>query len=216
MQEVYGFPGRDMPDDVDFYNLSNEDIGFTATLVSATNDVYSFALPYPASIDLFDETIKVHAIEFILNEPKRATLAIFKGLSVFLSMLDREFGATFVGTGADAEDENLKAHFASFIYFGHARAPIQATAAVEGVERHNDAVSDAIYFPPIDLDLVTPLYIQFINQSVTPALATNIPTPTDFAIFEQVQLRVWFTRRKLTSQEKSARAMQINWQRLDS
>jgi hypothetical protein len=221
-QEVYGFPeaiAKLWPDEregLDFYVLSNEDIGFIANLVAGTNDVFSFALPYPSSIDLFDETIKVWAIEFIHNDPHQANVATFHGLLAYMSMLDKEFAATFLGNGSDSEDENLKAHFAGNIYFGNNKMSVTATAAVEGMERHMDMMQQAIYFPPVPLDLVTPLYIQLVNMNVTVALATNVPTAANFTEFEKVMLRVWFTRRKLTSSEKSARAMQINWQRLDS
>lgn len=218
MQTNYGFPHLfKPPPDLDFYVLSNEDIGFIANLVTGTNDVFAFALPYPSSIDLFDETIVVHAIEFIFQSiAKPTTGTSVYGLLAFLSMLDKEFSPTFLGVGADTEDENLKAQFAGNIYFGYGRTNITAVASVEGTERNMDSMVKATYFPPIPLDLVTPLYIQFVNQSATITLATNASAMRDFDQFEKVYLRVWFTTRKLTESEKSARAMQVRWQRLDS
>jgi hypothetical protein len=131
-------------------------------------------------------------------------------------MLDKEFAATFQGDAVDAQDENLKAQFARNIFFGHKKMMITAVAAVEGGERDVDGVTDAIYFPPIPLDLVTPLYIQLVNQSFTVTLATNVMAASDFSLPETVQIVVWFTKRKLTPGEKSARNMQIRFQRLDS
>lgn len=216
MQSVYGFK-KDMPKDIDFYVLSNEDIGLNANLATGVNDVYSFALPYPSSIDLTKETIVVHAIEFIKqgSHNNKGTTAM-QGLLAFLSMLDNEFAATFTGNASDSEDENLKAHFARNIYFGDLKINVTAAASVEGTERQNDTVVDAIYFPPVPLDLLTPLYIQFVNQSISITLATNAVAGANFTSFELVQIVVWFTRRKLTSAEMNARNMQLRFQRLDS
>ena len=213
---ISGFPSP-LPLDIDFYLLSNEDIGFIASLVTGTNDVEAFALPYPATIDLFDETIVVWAIDFIIQ----ATLALnsavtTQGLMVHLSMLDVEFSASWFGNLTDADDEALKAQFAGPLYFGQTQTTVTATASVEGSERHPDGQQMNRYYPPVAMRLVTPLYIQFTTQSQTITLATNVVAELNFTTFERVALRVWFTRSPLTSFEKGFRMMQVRFQRLDA
>lgn len=215
-QENYGFNLK-MPEDIDFMVLSNEDINFIANLVAGTNDVHSFALPYPASVDLFDETITVYAIEFIKHDDNRTVgTTTAQCLQAYLSMLDQAFAVDWEGNADDDEDENLKAHFAGPIFFGHKQLNVTAVASVEGTERRNDRNVLAMYIPPIPLDLITPLYIQFVNMSGTVTLATNAVAAANYTAFEAVQLRVWFTTRKLTAAEKSARSMQLRFQRIDS
>jgi len=216
MEQIYGFP-RIMPLAVDFVVYSNEDIGFIANLVAGTNDVYAFALPYPATLDLFDETIVVHAIEFMSHIPANTREGVtVQGLVAHLSMLDREFGPSWFGLVSDAEDEAIKAQFAGPMYFGANQINITAVASVEGTQRNQDSTITAVYYPPVPLDLITPLFIQFTDQSVTITLATNVDVEADFTDFEAVVLRVWFTRRNLTSAEKATRNMAIRFQRLDS
>ncbi|NHJ86151.1 MAG: hypothetical protein FK734_11865 [Asgard group archaeon] len=205
------------PSNIDFYTLSNEDIGFTASLVTGTNDVINFALPYPATVNLAEETIVVYALEFIYQATDGfATSLSNQSLLVFLSMLKKEFTATFRGNGADSEDEAIKSKFAGNIFFGRVRQNLTAAAAVEGSQREADTIVNALYFPPIPLDLATPLFIDFVNQSNTIALATNAITAANFADFERVNIRVWFTKRKLTNEEKSMRQSGRRFQILDA
>jgi len=216
MEKVYGFPSV-MPLAADFVFYSNEDYGFNANLVAATNDVEAFALPYPATLDLFDETIVVHAMEFIQQTgagPQAGTTT--ESLIVHLSMLDREFGASWFGTLSDADDEAMKAQFAGPMFFGQALLNVTGAASIEGTERHLDSFITAVYFPPVPLDLVTPLFIQFTNQARNITLLTNAVAEGNYDNFENTGIRVWFTRRNLTSAEKATRNMAIRFQRLDS
>jgi len=216
VQEVYGFRPS-IPRDVDFVLYSNEDIGFIATLTAGTNDVFAFALPYPATLDLFDETIMVHALEMGMQQ-FHGMIGSTGGaaLVAHLAMLDREFGASWFGNLSDADDEALKAQFAGPIVFGTRGINITAVASVEGTYRPTDQTTDAIYFPPVPLDLVTPLFIQFTGQNRVVTLATNATAEADYTDFESVYVRVWFTRRGLTSEERQGRNMSIRFQRLDS
>lgn len=216
MEAIYGFPAP-LPFEVDFYELSNEDIGFTANLATGTNDSHSFSLPYPASIDLFEETIVVHCVEFYMDLPAHtAGASAFFGLQAFISMLQKDFSATYRDQGGDGEDENLKAQLDGWIYFGQKKIIPTAAAAVEGVQRDMDVMQKAKWFPPVPLDLVSPLYLQFVNASVNVTLATNNITDASFTPFEQVKTKVWFTRRKLTAAEKQSRNVAIRFQHLDS
>jgi len=215
-QVDYGFPFP-LPLASDFVNYSNEDIGFNASLVAATNDVFAFALPYPATLNLFDETIVVYAIELmVLNTGRMHHGVTMLALEAWFAMLDREFGATWFGDLSDAEDEAFKAQFGGPVYFGEAKTNITATVAAEGSYREGDTNIIAMYYPPVPLDLITPLFIQFVNASGTATLATNVVANANFTVFERTALRVWFTKRMLTSSEKATRNMAIRFQRLDS
>lgn len=216
MEEIYGFPAL-MPLDVDFVNYTNEDIGFNASLVAGTNDVISIALPYPATLDLFDETIVVHCIEHIIQQASILVAGTSaSGLMAHYSYLDRQFGASWFGVLSDADDEAMKAQFAGPMYFGVKGFNVTATSSVEGNYRQMDSNVIAKYFPPVPLDLITPLFIQFTGQSNSVTLATNAVAEASFTLFERVVTRVWFNRRNLTPSERQSRNMSIRFQRLDS
>jgi len=215
-QSVHGFPAP-LPFSVDFVVYSNEDIGMTAALAVGVNDVFAFAMPYPASMDLMTQSMVVWAMEFVVQKNSYdGGTGNVEALNAFLSMLDREFAATFIGVGVDAEDENIKAQFARNIYFGGNTAQEVATASVEGGTRVNDAQIDALYFPPVPLDLITPLYIQLVNQSSNETLATNVVAAANFTTFERVNIIPWFTIRNLSPAELAFRNVQLRFQRLDS
>jgi hypothetical protein len=215
-QDLYGFP-RDLPRGVRFVVYSNEDYGWTATLAAGVNDVINFALPYPASMDFFNESFILHAIEFLqcTDQLPTGSRAI---LQAYLSMLKVEFAATFRGAATDTEDEALKSKFAGPILFGQLSGNVQAAAAAEGGWRRYDNTYNAVYFPPTPegLDLVTPLYLDFVNQSGSAAVATNIWTDGDNAGFELVMLRCWFTKRRLTQSERDFRAGVLSLMVLES
>lgn len=215
-EAVYGFPFP-LPEDVDFVVYSNEDVGFIATLAAGTNDNFQFALPYPATLNLFDDTIVIHNIEFHAQDTTRHVASTnLRALTAYLSYLDRDFTVSWYGSMADIDDEAMKAQFAGPLYFGRDRINVLGTASVEGTERGGDTIIYASYFPPTDLDLVTPLIVTLTNSSASITLATNASAELDFTTFEQFYMRVWFTRRKLTFDERQARNMTIRFQRLDS
>lgn len=216
MQVIYGFPQVPMPLDIDFVNYSNEDQGFNASLVPGTNDNQEIALPYPATLDLFDETIRVHALEFILAKGQGYDVGtVPNALTVWLSMLDRSFTVSWFGELADADDEAMKAQFAGPMQFGTTRAHVTGTAAL-GDLHNSDSVNNILYYPPVPLDLVTPLFITLVNSSFTITLLTNAKVEVSFTRFEQVVIRTWFNRRPLTPAEMQSRNMAIRFQRLDS
>lgn len=211
-----GFPSP-MPLGIDFYTLSNEDQGFTANLVAGTNDVHAFALPFPATLNLFTQTIIDWATDFIFH----ATLALSAGTAIqalmyHQAMLDQEFSVSWFGNLTDLDDEALKAQYCGPCFFGQHRTSIVATAAVEGSQRENDVVKNSRYTPPVPLRLVSPKYIQYTNQSQTITLATNVVAEANFVNFEKVVVRQWFTRSNLTRGEMDNREVQIRFLRLDA
>jgi len=214
-QVVYGFP-RILPPNVDFVTFSNEDIGFIATLATGTNDVYAFAMPYPASMDLMEESMVIWANEYLHQALNASVDDEQAWLEVHLSMLDREYPVNFRGALGDSTDEDFKAQFASGIHIGR-RFYHPTDSALAGPQQWDQEVmQSAIYFPPVPLDLITPLYHQFINQGITIDPATGDDTAANFSTFENVAVRAWFTMRRLTALEISTRSQQIRFQRLDS
>jgi len=213
-----GGPPRLLPLDVDFYDLSNEDIGFTSNLADS-NRVFAFALPYPAGINLFEETIRVYEIDIYMIGITSAQPDRQDGFQVYMSMLDKEFSATWDHIRDDAEDENIKAHFTGPHYVGVMFPGVATAASAEGGTggRPADNLSNLQWYPPTEfLDLVTPLFIQFVRQSFDYTLATGAAAITDFTAPEAVGVRVWFKPRRLTSAEMNSRSNQLRWQRLDS
>ncbi len=71
------------------------------------------------------------------------------------------------------------------------------------------------YVPPHVLDLPLPLFIAFVNRSksVTEGNLTSVATEATFTIAENVAVRIWYTSRSLTAQEKAVRG-QAKWMRL--
>lgn len=210
VERVYGHPEvlSRFPKNIDFYVLSNEDIDFNANLVTGTNEVHEFALPYPSSIDLFNESLIVHAIDFILQDVP-ITSGASQQLFANLSMLDKSPEDDWDGSADDNNDEYLKAVFSRNITFGYVPTDVYEVSgdALVGISEN----VQARYIPPQPLDLVTPLFVELVNQSITEAFAR-----ANFTDYEKVQMTVWFTTRRLSRAEKSAREMQIRWQRLDS
>lgn len=212
-----GQPWR-MPPNVDFYTLSNEDVGLIASLVTGTNDTYVYAHPLPASLDIYNETIIIWKMEFFGQGlfGQLSTGTTTRGVSIVASYLDRPFAATFRGDLADAADEAWKSKFAGPMYTGQALTNITATASVEGNQRRIDNNQNIVWHPPRPLDLSVPLYFELFNGSQTVTLATNAVADSNYDVFERYSVRTWFTTRRLTQAEKNARANGTRWMILDS
>lgn len=216
--QVYGFPAQ-LPPDVDFVTYSNEDLGFTAAFAAGA-DVARFALPYPSSMNLWEETMIVHCIEFIKHDRNGPIngATLLGGLTAHLSMLDEQFGDNWGGDLTDTDDEAFKAQFAGPIYFGNNWVNVTAVASVEGSARPVDTNTTAQYFPPVPLNLITPLYVQLTNTMFNITLATNVVGIDDDAnCSEQTALRVWFTPRPLSAMEQLwLQQLPTRFQQLDS
>jgi len=214
-EQVYGDPAP-LPLDVDFYWLSNEDLALTASLTAAAN-VHSVPLPMPSSWDQTRDALIVHKLEFHLLTNVPGGDLTLQRLQAWVSYLDRRFSPTFAGLISDQEDEALKAQLSSPISFGQWNNALTATAAVEGVPRGGPPNISGMWYPPVPLDLGSgPLYLQIVNQSSTATLATNAMVADDFDAFEALTIKVWFTIRRLTSAEQSARMTGQRFSRLDS
>lgn len=214
---IAGFPAP-LPFGIDFVTYSNEDLGFTAAYAAGT-DVFQFPLPYPSSMNLWEESMILFCMETIahgLSRP-RASLSTL-GIIQHLSMLGDDFGGNWEGILVDAEDETFKAQFAGPDYAGEVGVNLLATANTQSLAVPGDVQQNIKYYPPEPLDLVTPLYINWTNQSASFTLATVATTNTDAAdITERMAIRAWFLKRDYTSMEKAfLQRLPTRFQQLDS
>lgn len=214
--EQAGHAQRVLPANVMFVYYTNENFGFTADLTD-TNRVEAFALPIPATINIFEQTPVWHKLDFIINQAlNTAGGVIIEALIVYLSYLDREFAATFTGVGADAEDENLKAQFDGNMLFGITTAKAVRTSNTSAAPDVADNTTNLRYTPPTILDGSHPLYIQFVRASSTITAETGAAAVKDFTLWERVAIRGWFTVRNLSPSEMFARNTALRFQRLSS
>lgn len=203
----------------DFAWYSNEDIGFVATLATGTNDTFEYAMPYPSSVDLFEETIVLYKSDFMwLNEALVDIDAteIQRMLDVYASMLQVEFDTTaFQGTAIDAEDEALKTKFAGPMGFGNNKV-VKSSATDESGMLENEVTNLMQYMPfSRGIDLITPIYYTLVNKSISIS-ALAVLAPADYSTFEQTAQRIWHRKRNLTSAERSFRNISIRFQLIDT
>lgn len=208
---------RVLPDDVDFVVYSNEDYGFTSALTDAAA-IFAFSMPYPAGMNLFEETIEAYQIDFIAGQQVAADSLIGRGMQVWMSMLDKEFTAGWTGIPTDAEDENIKAHFEGPMYMGNRVVTIPGSGETTGYEVTVDSNIHLRWYPVMKkLRLTTPLFVQFKGISATVTLATRaIAVTGDYALHETNPLRMFYRVVKLSTAEKGLRSAQLRWQILNS
>jgi len=214
---IAGFPAP-LPFGIDFVTYSNEDLGFI-TPYSGGVDVFQFPLPYPSSMNLWEESLILFCMESIFHAQSRSQAALtVTGMIQHLSMLGDDFGPNWEGALADAEDETFKAQFAGPDYFGQVSQNLLATANISVTELKQDINQNIKYYPPEPLDLVTPLYINWTNASGNFTLATGASTHDDDAApNDSVAIRVWFLKRDYTPMEKAfLQRLPTRFQQLDS
>ncbi len=216
---TYG-PERVLPEDVDFVWYDNLNLGWTAALVDGTNNVFSFSMPYPAGMNLFEETIDLYRNDLINLAGIDLNGLVFRGTDWYFSMLDKEFDNDWVGIANVANTEQLKSQFDGPIYLGDHWAHLTGAA--------RSLPSDAIpintstrivhYYPPVKkLKLVTPMFVQVKGWTWTVTLATGAVAPTaDYALQTTFAFRMFFKVRRLTADERSVRSDQLRWQLINS
>lgn len=204
----------------DFAVYTNEQYGWTAALVDGTNEVFAFAMPYPSGINLESQTIQLLAEDWAAHAAGPTIPNETQMMSVYLSMLDEEFGATSGAILTDVDDEEMRAHFDGPIKFGKSSAWMADATAGTAVGNFVDPNLDSAirYYPWVrKVDLLTPLYHQIVGGSYTMGVVSEVPpASTDTDIFEQVTLKPIYTVRNLTSRERSMRNSQFQWMRLNS
>lgn len=218
MEVLYGFPAP-VPFGVDFVIFSNEDLGRVDAYAAGT-DNFQLAMPYPSSLNLWEESLMVYAMEFHQHSSPfpKASLTFIGGEIVYLSMLDDTFLDNWGGQLGDNDDEAMKSKFAGPFYYGDHATNLTASAAVEGSHRTLDRREVAVYYPPEPLDLVTPLFITWSSAFSNFTLATNAVAQDDDANpTELIFIRVWFTVRPYSSTElEFLNRLPTRFQQLDS
>lgn len=205
--EDYGVPRR-VSNKAQMYNLTNEQMGFIASLVTGTNDVFSFQIPYPFYIDQREEAIVIERMDFILRsiDHNQPGVSVQRRLQVDLQYSDKEPAADWNGAGEDIEDENIQAMFDGPFLFG-ADEPHMAgdTDATLAVLVPSSLLKNVHYYPPDNngLDAFFPVTVVFTNMSYDRDLVDQIADAATFDWFERVGIRIFFHTRNLTPTEKS-------------
>lgn len=202
---------------VDFALYDNEDIGLDAAI--ASDDAYEFALPYPADVDLDEEALQIHWIDFIFQDSPLHDLdadIALEAVDLLFSMLDFDFNTSNPANTADDTNalELKKAFDGPYTWEWNKKLLSHAsgTPASESVVPPQGAgMGQGIQFlrwiPLHILDLPLPLFIAFVNRSKDQT-ETNMDTAfveTATTLQERVMMRIWYTSRKLTANEKSLR-----------
>lgn len=206
----YGVPRR-VSNKAQMYVLTNEQIGFIASLVTGTNDVFSFQIPMPFYIDQQNQAVIYERIDFIfrfnhLNDP---TLSNQNRLQVDLQYSDKEPAANWDGSGEDVEDENIQAMFDGPFLFGQGLRPTSAEIAAAGttlIGVYPSINSTSVHYYPPDsngLDAFFPVTVVFTNQTFGRDVADQVADVGTFTAFENVSLRCYFRVRNLTPSEKA-------------
>lgn len=206
----------------DFAWMSNEDLGWIATLVTATNDMEELSVAYVASIDLFEETQIFEALETIGAHQIPSNISLDDGqialaINVYYSMLDKALTATFQGAGNDADDEALKALLGGPNFVGQNSYSKAGTGTDEpGFGGFLDQHISDHWTPPQNMRARTPIFMKISNQSAAIAATTGIDTEASHANFEQIAQRYWWRSSRLRRSERMAVSDVIKYQLIDT
>jgi len=205
----------------DFAWMSNEDQGWVATLVTATNDNEEFSKAYVASIDLFEETEIFEAVETMHNQQLPSSYTKIDGgialaILCWYSMLDKPLVATFQGSGSDAEDETMKTflggpYFVGQTHFGKTDAALDVAYGGQ-----LDHIIHNHWTPPQNMRARTPIFKKLTNVSMAVAEATGLGSEASHANFENYGERDWWRPSRLRSRERRAVADVIKYQLIDT
>lgn len=206
----YGEP-RAVPNKTRQYVLTNEQVGFVASLVTTVNEIFSFQIPGPFYIDQREEAIIYHLIDFIIRAPAlNSPVASDQGrLQVDLQYSDKEPAATWDGVGEDVEDENTQAMwYGPFIIGRNGWSSAADTSAPEAVFVPDNVNRCChMYSPDRDgMDSFIPITVVLTNQSFSRDLDDGVADAASFTQFERFSMRCWFTTRNLTQKEKDLMA----------
>lgn len=204
----YGVPAR-VPNNARMFNLTNEQIGIIASLVTTTNDVFSWQIPYPFYVDQENVAMIIWRMDFIYrtkitNPP--AAAGVYDMIQVDIQYSDKEPATNWDGAGEDTEDENIQAMFDGPFIFGETGETGEADAdGTITIMIDPLIVGNVHYYPPDGngLDAFFPVTVVFTNMSYDRDIVDNVADPATMAGFEKIGVRVFFTTRNLTPQEKS-------------
>lgn len=192
------------PSDTDFVVVTNEDLGFTATLDTSLNHLNT-TLPYPQEWDQDSEVVVLRKLQIFLHDLEYPADDVFEMAATNLSYLDRNpNAANYQGVGADTEDEYHKSLFAHGMACGHSINFESATANVAfGNITQGDSQIGASYVPEIPLSMFFPIYLDIYGSAAANALLTGNETQSTFTFFERYTIRYFYNIRRMNSAERS-------------
>jgi len=222
------------PDEmIDFAFMTEDDYGFNSVL--AADDTFEFALPYAAGININSEAMVLHWIDFIFQGERRLDVdnLVQYSLDITMSFLDVDFDTT--NQGSTLDDTNQVEYKKTFDgpyrfaltsvlleHFVDVGAPANERAMALIYVDGNSLLADQIlrWVPLFKLDLALPLFLQFINASTlhTAEDLSTLATPAALvqSIQDSVAMRVFFTKRRLTKEERGIREVAKRFMNLNA
>ncbi len=195
--------------------FDNEDLGFKNAIPA--NDAFEGAIPNPSDIDLDNEKMVYHWMEIVVQRNDRPDLdgnLTVEALDLTQSMFNIDFDT--VNPANILDDVNSLEFKKAFMGPDHLRMEAALLEHAGGSDTaHMMINSDDIGWgarkfvivPPEPIQLFLPLYLQWINRSIT-FTTVDLATIALNAAFaaastEFVGMRMWYTRERLTSAEKN-------------
>ncbi len=192
----FGFPNLFRPSPkTDYVVITNEDQGFNANLVAATNDVIESSWAFPQEWDQDTEVVMVEHFDFSVEDGNQHQDDAVGTFALNMSYLDRSPAATFRGNMVDTEDEYLKSIFTKTMWAGHDYT-FPSTVAEAGSSGFFPAKSNLFgsWTPPFKLMMGhQPIYYDMYGQNNTVAVATGNETAADYTSFEATKLGYWYS-----------------------
>lgn len=202
-QRIYGSSVPMTRPNLDVAVVTNEDFGFNASLVTATNDTFETTIPYPQEWDPENEVCTFYELRFMQNDSNNAQDDSNTSLLVTLSMIDRSATATYRGVGVDADDEWRKSLFRNAMFFGTGFGYPTATTGANLVQYQHDTMIEAVYRPKLPIPAFFPVYPEVVNVTTTYATATGDETAATYSVFERMEMSYDYTIRKMNRRERA-------------
>lgn len=205
---------------MDWVRAMNEDLGWNASLVTATNDNLATTIPYPQEWDPEDEVMTIYKMinEFWVNP--RPQEDAWTGFLSLYSMVDRAPTATFLGVASDGDDEYLKSIFTQLMYSGRSFSHAADATGTEHFGAPADALHWSEYVPSLPIPAIFPVYYEIIGGTGTLAEGNGATAAASTGAFENAALYYDYTIRKMSRTEKRMMqgmpGMQQRWAALGS
>lgn len=197
----FGFPNRFKPSGkTDNVVIVNEDLGFTASLITATNDVLETSMPFPQEWDQDTEVVMVESIQFGHEGGAGHQDDLMSAFGVNMSYLDRSPAATFRGGITDAEDEYRKSVFTGGRTWAGDDYFFPSTVAEAGSSGFFPAQPNITgrWTPPFKLMMGhQPIYWDLYNMNFVTAVATGNETAANYTTFEGTVGEYWYTMARM-------------------
>lgn len=212
--------GRELPTNVDFVNVVDDDLGFTADLVDGTNNFFETSLPYPAEWDQDTEVTMLHQLKGWGQDGGYADGTGYQ-LGTSLSYLDRRPAslANYRGLKLPANEEYQKSLFAPNMKLGRLQAGPATGFLGAGIGNIDYGFH---YTPEIrgGLSMFFPIYMEMWNQNFTLTTPTMVETEVNFEQHDRLIYQYHYTIRRMTRRESdfwnSLSGLPMRWSQLSN